>query len=96
MTATAYSFRPAAAQDARSLERLARLDSQRPLAGDVLLAEHEGRLVAAYSLADGRAVADPFTFSSDAVELLRLRAGQLAGASPRSVARRRAARLAFG
>ena len=90
------SLRSASPHDAEALERLARLDSQTPLAGPVLLAEREGRLVAAHGLSESRTVADPFVSSADAVALLRMRARQLVPAPGRSVARRRAARLAFG
>src|SRR5436853_484010 len=57
---TNLTFRPASPQDADNLVRLAALDSAQPLTGDVLLAEARGRPVAALSLVDGRAVADPF------------------------------------
>jgi hypothetical protein len=59
MTAS-YTLRPAGPADAAALRDLALLDSASPLAGDVLVAEHDHRLVAALSLADGRSVADPF------------------------------------
>lgn len=66
------TVRPARYEDHDALERLAALDSARPLAGgQVLVAEVDGRLIAAVSLHDGRAVADPFAPSADAVEILR-------------------------
>jgi len=65
------------AADAVALRRLAYLDSARPIAGQVVLAEQDGHVVAAVSLADGRAIADPFVATSDIVLLLRLRAAQL-------------------
>jgi hypothetical protein len=67
-------IRAARGSDGNALEDLARLDSQRPLAGDVLVAEQEGRMVAA--LAGDRIVADPFRPTDDVVALLRLRAGR--------------------
>jgi hypothetical protein len=67
-------IRAARGSDGDALERLARLDSQRPLQGDVLLAEQDGALVAA--LAGDRAVADPFRPTADVLALLRVRAGQ--------------------
>ena len=73
---TNLTVRSATSADSAAAERLARLDSTTPLRGPALLAEADGRLVAALSLEDGRAVADPFTRSADAVALLRLRARQ--------------------
>jgi hypothetical protein len=67
-------IRTARGSDGDALERLARLDSQRPLTGDVLLAEQDGEVVAA--LADERVIADPFRRTSDVVALLHLRAGR--------------------
>jgi hypothetical protein len=63
--------------DEDALRRLAHLDSARPLSGEKLLAEHAGSLVAAVSMSDGSAIADPFRTTADTVELLRLRAAQL-------------------
>lgn len=84
---TDISVRAARHGDAPALSRLAQLDEDAPLAGEILMAEQDGRPVAAMSLADGRAVADPFVPSAGAVALLRLRARQLArGPTP---ARRR-------
>jgi hypothetical protein len=69
------TIRPGRYADASALERLAALDSRRPLAGGhVLVAEFEGRIIAALSMHDGRAIADPFVASADAVESLRLHA----------------------
>jgi hypothetical protein len=55
-------------------ERLAELDSQRPLTGPALVGEIEGRPAAAISLDDGRVVADPFQHTSQLVAQLRMRA----------------------
>jgi hypothetical protein len=67
-------IRSARGSDGRALEDLARLDSQRPLTGDALVAEQDGRLVAAI---DGeRVIADPFRPTADVVALLNLRAGR--------------------
>jgi hypothetical protein len=68
------TLRPATAADAAALHRLAALDSQRDLRGDVLVAELDGTPVAALSLAEDRVVADPFVRSAGAVALLRARA----------------------
>ncbi len=70
-------IRLAVTADEDALRRLAGLDSARPLAGQKLLAEHGGSLVAAVSIDDGSTIADPFRTTADTVELLRLRAAQL-------------------
>jgi hypothetical protein len=70
----AVVIRAARVSDGDALERLARLDSQRAPAGDVLLAEQDGELVAA--LAGERVIADPFRRTADLVALLRVRAGR--------------------
>jgi hypothetical protein len=80
-----------------AVEQLAQLDSVKPLTGLVLVAEAEGRPVAAISVDDGRAAADPFLPSVDAVAVLRMRAAQLqrgvdAGAWRRRLGGRRANR----
>jgi hypothetical protein len=67
-------IRSARGPDGDSLTGLAQLDSQPPLAGDVLLAEQDGELVAA--LAGDRVIADPFRPTADVVALLRVRAGR--------------------
>jgi len=67
-------IRAARGSDGIALENLARMDSQRPPAGDVLVAEQDGELVAA--LAGDRVIADPFRATADVVALLRLHAGR--------------------
>ena len=67
-------IRAARGSDGHALERLARLDSQRPLTGPVLLAEQDGELVAA--LSGDRAIADPFRPTADLVALLRAHSGR--------------------
>jgi hypothetical protein len=84
-------LRPATSADFDGLERLAALDSARPLTGDVLVAAAGGELRAALSLDSGRAVADPFWPSADLVVLLRAAAGE----RPRRRMRRRSARIAL-
>ena len=77
-------IRAARGSDGGALDQLARVDSQRPLDGNVLLAEQDGVLVAAL---DGeRVIADPFRPTADVVALLRLHAGRARhaqGARPR-------------
>ena len=72
-TDPAVVIRAARGSDGAALTDLARLDSQRPLAGEVLVAEQDGAVVAA--LAGDRVVADPFRHTADVVDLLRLRSG---------------------
>src|SRR5436309_2291161 len=68
------TIRLAGADDAHALSRLAVLDSARAPAGDVLVAELRGELLAALPLDGGRAIADPFHPTADLVALLELRA----------------------
>ena len=73
------TIRFAHAHDAAALAGLAQLDSSAPLAFPILVAEIDGYLRAALSLADTAAIADPFHPSGELVDLLRIRARQLAG-----------------
>jgi hypothetical protein len=81
----ALVIRPAYPDDAATLARLAALDSQRPLAGSAIVAERDGRIVAAIATDNGRTIADPFAPTADLIALLRLHAAGTA----RSFARRR-------
>jgi hypothetical protein len=65
--------------DAGALRTLAELDSRPIPAGPVLVAELDGRLQAALGLKAGEAIANPFRHTAHLVELLRVRAAQLAG-----------------
>jgi hypothetical protein len=56
--------------DRDRIRRLAELDSRSEPQGDVLLAEVQGRLVAAMGM-DGSVVADPFERTAGAVKVLR-------------------------
>ena len=71
---TPLTIRLAGHDDRGSLAKLAQLDSGRAPAAPVLLAEAEGGVVAALSLLDGTAVADPFRPTAEVVDLLRVRA----------------------
>lgn len=85
------TIRPAYADDQLAVQRLASLDSATNVPPHPLLvAEVDGELRAGLSLVDGRAVADPFHFTGELVDLLRTRAQQLA--EPESP--RRAGRIA--
>jgi hypothetical protein len=72
------TVRGSMAADAARLRELAALDSRRPLAGELLVAEVDGALVAAISLDGEGAIADPFRPTADVVNLLELRAAQIA------------------
>ena len=67
-------IRAARGSDGAALENLARMDSQRPLTGDVVLAEQDGVIVAA--LSGERAIADPFRPTADVLTLLRVHTGR--------------------
>jgi hypothetical protein len=73
-------IRRADAADLDELRRLAALDSARALLGDVLVAETDGIIRAAYSIDEARAIADPFVPTADYVALLEARAAPLRGA----------------
>src|SRR4051794_25134531 len=75
---TDITIRTAAPTDVDALHRLAALDSQRLPAGDLLVAEVGGNVVAAYQPESARAIADPFLPTANAIDLLRLRAGEAA------------------
>jgi hypothetical protein len=66
-----HTLRPAVADDAPALRWLAERDEQPPLRGPVLLAEVDGRPLAALSLADGRVTADPFRPTARLIEFMR-------------------------
>ena len=84
------TIRLAGPSDAAPLGDLRLLDSApRPLAGEVLLAESEGALVAALSLDDGRVLADPFRRTADVVALLEVRAAQASRTRPSAASRAR-------
>src|SRR3954470_22867154 len=68
---TPVLVRPARDVDTADLDALARLDSARPLTGEVLLAVQGGNLAAAMSLDTGAVVADPLRPTAHLVELLR-------------------------
>ncbi len=60
---------------------LAELDSAAALRGPALVALIDEEVWAAVSLSDGRAIADPFRPTAQALTLLHVRAAQLAGRS---------------
>jgi hypothetical protein len=88
-TNSAIVLRRAVSSDAAALDRLAQLDSARLSGGQHLLAERDGVLVAAVAVPSGAVIADPFTPTADAVELLHEWAAQRTARPPRRMARRR-------
>jgi hypothetical protein len=76
-------IRRAVAADLDDLRSLAALDSARALLGEVLVAESDGIIRAAYSVEERRAIADPFVASSGYVTMLETRAALLRGALPK-------------
>ena len=84
MTTSQISIRTARQDDYADLWRVATLDSALVHEGPLLVAEADGEIVAALSLTDGGVIADPFRRTAAAVDLLRMRSGQL----PRATVRR--------
>lgn len=78
------SLRPARPSDAPALRRLAELDSAAVPAGQLLVAEEGGKLVAAISPDTEAVIADPFVPTSHLVVALRAQA-----AAPPATARGR-------
>ncbi len=74
------TLRYAAAADAERLRVLAELDSASAPVGPVLVAEVDGRLRAALPLDGGSPIADPFHRGVEMIQLLKMRAAQLARA----------------
>jgi hypothetical protein len=70
-------IRRAGACDEPSIARLAALDEHELPQGERLIAELEGRPVAAVEVRSGATIADPFVPTSAVVELLGLRARQV-------------------
>jgi len=62
--------------DLERVRELAELDGKAAPEGEALLAEVDGRLVAAVGVRDGISVSDPFVLTSQVLELLQLRAEQ--------------------
>ena len=73
----AITIRRARAGDEAALRRLADLDSTGVPDGPVLMAEVDGRPVAAISVLSGESFADPFVPTLELRRLLELRASQL-------------------
>jgi hypothetical protein len=87
-------IRVATPADRDELASLAALDSAPALTGAVLVAQSDGRVRAAYSMDEDRAVADPFVPTAGLVELLRTRSALLGGRRRASILPRRRLSLA--
>ena len=83
------AIRRAQSADIGRVDVVAALDSARPLDGDVLIAEVGDEVVAAIDLHNGRAVANPWKPTAEAVRLLQLRREQLRGEMNARRSRRR-------
>ena len=94
-TAPSVLIRAARGSDGSALERLAALDSAEVPAGSLLVAEANGRLVAAIASDTGEAIADPVLPPADVIALLELRAsGAIAPRARRRLSERFGLRLA--
>jgi hypothetical protein len=80
MSSGTLTMRPAVDADAGAIARLLEMEEADPLAGDVLLAELDGYVIAALGVADDRAVVDSFRATAGIVRLLRERRDQLLAA----------------
>lgn len=75
--------------DDAAIQRVASLDGRKAPAGRVLVAEVDGEVIAALSVAGRQAVADPFRWTSDVVALMEMCAEQVATAEPHPAAEAR-------
>jgi hypothetical protein len=71
------TVRLAVPDDLQALERLTQRDTRGLPRGPHLVAERDGRIEAAVSLASGELIADPFQRTAELRELLRVHAGDL-------------------
>jgi hypothetical protein len=78
LTSPIISIRPATPADARTVARLAALDSADVPFGPTLIADIDGQPRAALAVRDGRVVADPFARTAEVVSMLRMHADALA------------------
>ena len=71
------AVRFAGPEDEAAMRRLAALDSKKLADGPYLVAEADGDVIAALAIGSDHAVSDPFRWSIDVVELMKIRAAQL-------------------
>jgi hypothetical protein len=74
------AIRLARPDDSYAIMRVAALDGRKIPAGRVLVAEADGEIIAALSVTDGSKAADPFSWTSDVMALMEMRAEQIAAA----------------
>jgi hypothetical protein len=72
--ANSHTIRPATAQDAIALRRLATASGVSPLTGRIVVAEHDYVVIAALSLSENRTIAASSLAPSYVATILRLRA----------------------
>ena len=77
MTDSTLTLRPADDADRAAVERLAEMEDAELLGGEVLVAELDGYVIAALSIAHGRAVADTSRSTTGIVRLMQERREQL-------------------
>lgn len=80
-TNSPLTIRRSGVADLGALAALAALDGARAPREPMLVAEADGRLLAAVPFMSGRAIADPFEPTAAAVDLLELRARQIRAAA---------------
>ena len=93
---TTIQIRSASAADARTIARLAALDSTRPFSGAALIAEIDGEPQAAMSLDTGKVVADPFARTAELVDMLEVHRRAIAAREARAARTAAAAPFADG
>lgn len=72
----AITIRHSNGHDEAELRRLAALDDRRVIEGEAMLAFVDDELRAAVGLDDGRSLADPFQYTAELVDLLKLSVAQ--------------------
>jgi hypothetical protein len=78
-----HRIRPATDEDRDVIERIASLDSSRPIEGAALIGEIDGVPAAVVSVSTGRVVANPFRHTAGLVADMRIRARSIAVAEQR-------------
>ena len=71
------AVRLAGPEDEAAMAHVAALDSSALAGGPHLIAEADGDVIAALAIRSGQAVADPFRWTADVIELMKVRAAQL-------------------
>lgn len=90
-TTPTIAIRPATADDALAVRRLAALDSRAHVpSGELLVGVVDGEIRAALPVSGGRPIADPFHLTSELVAHLELRAAKLRACRPAPADRRHA------